>query len=121
MLSLFSISNFIASPINSMLFPILGPKKIVLIFSGLTPLCFLALNYLQSVTFLYVIVMMIGIARGTISIYVYSSAENQAVGKSRYVFELSIVFVIGTFVAPLLTSILMNLGLNWTSQLRSFL
>lgn len=113
MLSLFAIGNFLASPMNSMLLPILGPKKIVLIFSSLTPLCFLALIHLHSVAFLYVIVMMIGVARRTISIYVYSVANHQTDGKSMQVFGLSIIFAVGALAAPLITSFLLALGLEW--------
>jgi fucose permease len=113
MLSLFAVGNFLASPINTMLLPRLGPKKIVLLFSVLTPLCFLALIYIQSVTFLYLLVMMIGIARGTISIYVYSVANRQTDGKSMHVFGLSIIFAIGALAAPLLTSFSLTMGLGW--------
>jgi fucose permease len=111
-LSLFAIGNLVASPLNAMLIAKLEHNKVILLFSSLIPLCFVAIVLLPSVYCLYGIVFLIGIGRGSISIFIYSAA-NKEEGKTLYIHWLSIVFAIGALAAPILTSLLMHLGMNW--------
>jgi len=113
LLSMFAIGNLFASPINSFMIPKIGRKPTILILSSMIPFAFLLLALLPSYYWLYIIVAMLGLGRGSISIYIYSTANDDSQGKQIYVHWLSIIFAVGALVAPLLTNILLYFEMTW--------
>jgi len=113
LLSMFAIGNLFASPINSYIIPKIGRKPAILILSSMIPIAFLLLAFLPTYYWLYIIVAMLGLGRGSISIYIYSTANDDSQGKQIYVHWLSIIFAVGALVAPLLTNILLDFNMSW--------
>ena len=113
LLSMFAIGNFFASPINSYIISKIGRKPSILILSSMIPLAFLLLAFSPSYYWLNIIVAMLGLGRGSISIYIYSTANDDLEGKQIYVHWISMIFAIGAFVAPLLTNILLYFSMTW--------
>ncbi|SEV92768.1 MFS transporter [[Clostridium] fimetarium] len=113
LLSMFAIGNLFASSINSYIISKIGRKPSILILSSMIPLAFLLLAFSPSYYWLNVIVAMLGLGRGSISIYIYSTANDDSEGKQIYVHWLSMIFAIGAFVAPLLTNILLYFSMTW--------
>jgi len=120
LLSMFAVGNLFASPVNSFILPKTGRKPAILILSSMIPIAFLILAFLPSYHWLYVIVAMLGLGRGSISIYIYSTANDDSEGKQIYVHWLSIVFAVGALAAPLLTNILLHFGTSWRHILLFF-
>lgn len=112
-LSAFAIGNLLASLINSILIKRFGSKLIVTFFSSLICISFLMMALLPSYHLLYFIVLSIGVGRGIINIYIYSSANGKVEDTPIYVHWLSIIFAIGALGAPIMTSLLMYCGLGW--------
>jgi len=113
LLSMFAIGNLFASSINSYIISKIGRKPSILILSSMIPLAFLLLAFSPSYYWLNIIVAMLGLGRGSISIYIYSTANDDLEGKQIYVHWLSMIFAIGAFVAPLLTNILLYFSMTW--------
>ena len=120
LLSMFAIGNLLASPVNSFVIPKIGRKPTILILSSMIPFAFLLLVFLPSYYWLYVIVTMLGLGRGSISIYIYSTANDDSEGKQIYVHWLSILFAVGALVAPILSNILLYIGMSWRQILFLF-
>ena len=120
LLSMFAIGNLFASPINSYIIPKIGRKPAIIVLSSMIPLAFLLLAFFPKYYWLYVIVAMLGLGRGSISIYIYSTANDDSQGKQIYVHWLSIIFAVGALVAPLLTNILLAFRMTWHQILFSF-
>ena len=120
LLSMFAIGNLFASPVNSFIIPKAGRKSTIFILSSLIPFAFLLLAFIPSYGWLYAIVAMLGLGRGSISIYIYSTANNDSQRNQIYVHWLSIIFAVGALAAPLLTNILLYVGMTWRQLLILF-
>ncbi len=112
-ISAFAIGNLISSLANSFIFKKINEKIVAIFFSAVMTICLFMLTVLPSYHFLYVLVAVIGIGRGSINIFVYASANNKDYGNPRYVHLLSVIFSIGALMAPVLTSLLIYAGLGW--------
>lgn len=119
-LSAFAVGSLVASPISAFLFSKAGRKISVIIFSAVIPASLLVMEYTSSLSLIYVAVLLIGIGRGVISIYVYSAANDPHNGKPMYVHWLSIIFAVGALMAPVITSVMRGFGADWQQLLNAF-
>lgn len=112
-LSAFAIGNLAAGMLNPVLTRKLSARFVTVFFSALLTAALFIMTLLPCYSVLYGTVMLIGVGRGTINIYVYAAASGRKDGQSIFVHLLSVVFAIGALTAPLLTSLLLFFELGW--------
>lgn len=113
LLSAFAIGNFLASFVNPFFIEKLGRKFTVICLSSLIPLSLLGITFLPSVVLLYLLFVLLGIGRGTVSIFNNTVVNEQSNGSNAALNFLHMSFAIGAFLAPFLTSLYINIGLTW--------
>lgn len=113
LLSAFAIGNLISSLLNPILSKRFTQNAITLFFSALLTFSLLILTFLPDYKIIYLIIILIGIGRGTINIYVYTSANNRNDCSPLLIHLISVFFAIGALTAPLITSFFQFFELNW--------
>ena len=112
-LSAFAIGNLLASFINPFLSGLLGRKTTTLILCSFIPISFFALTFIPPVFVIYLLFVLAGIGRGSVSIINNAVVNDNSDGNPAALNLLHMVFAIGAFLAPFLTSLYVELGLNW--------
>lgn len=113
LLSAFAIGNFLASFVNPPLASRIGRKQTVVFLSALYPVCFLPLSFLPPIPVMYVLFILAGIARGSISILNNAYVNDNSDGKPAALNILHTVFAVGAFSAPFLTTLFIEMGFGW--------
>ena len=113
LLSAFAIGNFLASFIYPFMCHKLGRKKSVILMTCMIPICFIILSFLPPVSVLYLIILLIGIARGCCSIFSNAMVNDNCPNDPEKITLLHTVFAIGAFLAPFLMSLCLWLGFGW--------
>lgn len=118
LLSVMAVGNFLAS----FLFPVLvsqwGRRGAVTAMTSLVPFCLLGLTLLPPLPVMYTIMLVYGLARGSVTIINNSAVndiyEEEAAGKLNI---LHCSFAVGAFLSPFITAILMRYGLGWKAAI----
>ncbi len=113
LLSAFAIGNFLASFIYPFMCQIFGRKKSVILMTCMIPICFMILSFLPPVFVLYLIILLIGIARGCCSIFSNAMVNDNCPNDPEKITLLHTVFAIGAFLAPFIMSLCLWLGFGW--------
>lgn len=112
LLSAFAIGNLFASFINPVLARKIGRKKTTILLSLLLPINLFIISLVAPVPVLYMACFFLGIGRGSVSIF-NNMVVNDYDGTPFALNLLHTLFAMGAFLAPLLTSVFINAGLNW--------
>lgn len=113
LLSAFAIGNFLASFIYPFICKIIGRKKSVILMTCMIPICFIILSFLPPVTVLYLLILLIGIARGCCSIFSNAMVNDNCPNDPEKITLLHTIFAIGAFLAPFIMSLCLWLGYGW--------
>ncbi len=113
MLSAFAIGNFLASFINPPLVNKFGRKLTIVCGATLIPISFFVITLIPPVTVIYIMFVLAGIGRGSISIFNNVVVNDNSDGKPAALNLLHTSFAVGAFIAPFLTSMYVNMGINW--------
>lgn len=113
LLSAFAIGNLIASFVNPSFIERFGRKVTVISLSSLIPICLIGITLLPSVPVLYLLFVLLGIGRGSVSIFNNTVVNEQSNGSNAALNFLHMSFAIGAFLAPFLTSLYIYFGLTW--------
>ncbi|MFA9378066.1 MAG: sugar MFS transporter [Lachnotalea sp.] len=112
LLSAFAIGNLVASFINPAIAGKIGRKKTTIILSALIPIDLFIVSLVAPIPVLYIACILLGIGRGSVSI-INNMVVNDYDGTPLALNLLHTVFAMGAFLAPFLTSVFVNAGLNW--------
>lgn len=113
LLSAFAIGNFLASFINPVLIKILGNKKTVILMTVLIPASLVIITMVPSVPMLYLAFTVLGVGRGSVSIFSNTVVNDNCNGSNTALSLLHMIFAIGAFLGPFLTSLYISIGLTW--------
>ena len=112
-LSAFAIGNLLASFINPFLAARIGRKATTVGMSVMIPISFLLMTLIPPVPVIYLLFTCAGIGRGAVSIINNAVVNDNSDGRPAALNLLHMVFAVGAFLAPFLTSVYINAGLNW--------
>ncbi len=113
LLSTFAIGNLLASFVNPLMAAKLGRKATIVLLSSLIPITWFAISLLPSVMVMYVLFILMGIGRGSVSIINNAVVNDNSDGKPAALNFLHMSFAVGAFVSPFLTSTFIRLGFGW--------
>lgn len=113
LLSTFAIGNLLASFVNPLMAAKLGRKATIVLLSSLIPITWFAISLLPSVMVMYVLFILMGIGRGSVSIINNAVVNDNSDGKPAALNFLHMSFAVGAFVSPFLTSAFISLGFGW--------
>lgn len=113
LLSTFAIGNLLASFVNPLMAAKLGRKATIVVLSAFIPITWFAISLLPSVMVMYVLFILMGIGRGSVSIINNAVVNDNSDGKPAALNFLHMSFAVGAFVSPFLTSAFISLGLGW--------
>lgn len=112
-LSAFAIGNLMASFINPPLIAKLGRKTNVIVMTVLIPVSLLVIMSVPTVPVIYAAFVVLGIGRGSVSIFNNTAVNEYFPGKSSMLNLLHMTFAVGAFLAPFLSSFYITIGLSW--------
>lgn len=112
LLSAFAIGNLLASFVNPYIAGKIGRKNTTIILSALIPIDLFIISLVAPVPVLYLACIFLGIGRGSVSI-INNMVVNDYDGTPLALNLLHMVFAMGAFLAPFLTSVFVSGGLNW--------
>lgn len=113
LLSAFAIGNFLASFTSPVLCKWIGRKWTVILMTGMIPVCFFILSMLPTVGVMYILMILIGIGRGSCSVFSNAVVNDNSQGKPAAITLLHTTFSVGAFLAPFLTTLVMWMGFDW--------
>lgn len=113
LLSAFAIGNFLASFIYPYLSGRLGRKWSVIMVTSFIPICFFILSLLPSVPILYILILLIGIGRGSCSVFSNSMVNDNYPNNPEKITLLHTIFAVGAFLAPFIVSVCLWVGFGW--------
>ena len=114
LLSVMAIGNLSSSFIFPVMVPVMGKKRAITLVTLFVPSSLMVLSLLPPLPVMYAVMLLYGFTRGCITI-LNNAAVNDIYGDSA-TGKLNILhctFAIGAFLAPLLTAMMMKLGLGW--------
>lgn len=112
LLSAFAIGNLLASFVNPYIAGKIGRKKTTILLSALIPIDLFIIALVAPVPILYLACILLGIGRGSVSI-INNMVVNDYDGTPFALNLLHMVFAMGAFLAPFLTSVFVSGGFNW--------
>lgn len=113
MLSAFAIGNLSASFVNPFLIGYLGRKNTILCMLPLVPLSLFIVSLLPSVFIMNAAFFVLGVGRGSISIFNNTVVNEESSGSNTALNLLHMIFAIGAFISPFMTSFYIGNGWNW--------
>lgn len=112
-LSAFAIGNLLASFVNPILAAKIGRKATIVSMCALIPSTFFVITLMPPIPVIYGAFVFAGIGRGSVSIINNAVVNDNSNGNPAALNLLHMVFAIGAFIAPFLTSVYVNNGLGW--------
>lgn len=113
LLSSMAIGNLCASFLYPSLSERIGRKITVVLLAAFFPICLTAITFLPPVPVLYICFFLMGIGRGTVSIFNNSIINDYGDGTPAALNILHTFFALGAFLAPFLTSSMIELSFSW--------
>lgn len=113
LLSAMAIGNLCASFVCPILTDRIGRKQTVVLLAAFFPVCLTAITLLPPAPILYLCFFLMGIGRGTVSIFNNSIVNDYGDGAPASLNILHTFFALGAFFAPFLTSSLLELSFSW--------
>ena len=113
LISILAIGNFCASIIYPLAKRHFSHRAVVVGITGLSPIVMLLLTIHPPVAFMYLLVFVLGITKGTVTI-INNLAMNVATNSStKYLNILHTTFAVGAFASPFIMAALLALGFPW--------
>lgn len=113
LISILAIGNFCASIIYPLAKRHFSHRAVVVAITGLSPIVMLLLTIHPPVAFMYLLVFVLGITKGTVTI-INNLAMNVATNSStKYLNILHTTFAVGAFASPFIMAALLALGFPW--------
>ncbi len=113
LISILAIGNFCASIIYPLAKRHFSHRAVVVAITGLSPIVMLLLTIHPPVAFMYLLVLVLGITKGTVTI-ISNLAMNVATNSStKYLNILHTTFAVGAFASPFIMAALLALGFPW--------
>ena len=100
LLSTFAVGNLLASFVNPLMAAKLGRKATIVLLSALIPITWFAISLLPSVMIMYILFILMGIGRGSVSIINNAVVNDNSDGKPAALNFLHMSFAVGAFVSP---------------------
>ena len=113
LLSSMAVGNLCASFVYPVLTEWIGRKLTVVLLASFFPICLSAITFLPPTPILYLCFFLMGIGRGTVSIFNNSIINDYGDGKPASLNILHTFFALGAFFAPFLTSGMLELSFSW--------
>lgn len=112
-LSAFAIGNLMASFINPICIKRFGKKVTVILFSAWIPIGLFVLTWIPPVAVMYLVFILMGIGRGSVSIFNNAVVNDENPGNPIALNILHTLFALGAFLAPFMTSLYIAGGFTW--------
>lgn len=113
LISILAIGNFCASIIYPLAKRHFSHRAVVVAITGFSPILMFLLTIHPPVYFMYVLVFVLGITKGTVTI-ISNLAMNVATNSStKYLNILHTTFAVGAFASPFIMAALLALGFPW--------
>lgn len=113
LISILAIGNFCASIIYPLAKRHFSHRAVVVAITVLSPIVMLLLTIHPPVAFMYLLVFVLGITKGTVTI-INNLAMNVATNSStKYLNILHTTFAVGAFASPFIMAALLALGFPW--------
>lgn len=113
LLSTMAIGNLCASFVCPVFSEKLGRKLTVVLLSAFFPICLTVITFLPPIPVLYVCFFLMGIGRGTVSIFNNNIINDYGDGTPAALNILHTFFALGAFLAPFFTSTMIELSFSW--------
>lgn len=113
LLSSMAIGNLCASFLYPSLSGRIGRKITVVLLASFFPICLTTITFLPPAPVLYLCFFLMGIGRGTVSIFNNSIINDYGDGTPAALNILHTFFALGAFLAPFLTSSMIELSFSW--------
>ncbi len=115
LLSMMAIGNLFASLFFPVMVSYLGKRLSITMMAAIVPCSYLLLTFLPPIPAMYLIMALVGVARGSITIINNATVNEISNNSNRMVNLLHCSFAIGAFLAPFLTALLTFAGFTWRS------
>lgn len=113
LLSTMAVGNLCASFVSPVFSEKFGRKLTVVILSALFPVCLTIITLLPPIPVLYACFFLMGIGRGTVSIFNNNIINDYGDGTPAALNILHTFFAFGAFLAPFFTSTMIELSFSW--------
>lgn len=113
LLSTMAIGNLCASFISPVLSERLGRKQTVVLLAAFFPISLTIISFVPPVSVMYLCFFLMGVGRGTVSIFNNSIINDYGDGTPAALNILHTFFALGAFIAPFLTSSMIELSFTW--------
>ncbi|MDO4327544.1 MAG: MFS transporter [bacterium] len=113
LLSAMAIGNFSASFLFPVLVKYIGKRASIIFVTALSPFLLFCITLLPPVWVMYVCLFLIGIGKGSITIFNNAIVNDYSKDPVKTLNYLHCSYAVGAFSAPMLTGILLVFGCNW--------
>lgn len=113
LLSAMAIGNFTASFLFPVLVKYIGKRASITLVTALSPFLLFCITLLPPVWVMYVCLFLIGIGKGSITIFNNAIVNDYSKDPVKTLNYLHCSYAVGAFLAPMLTGILLMFGCNW--------
>lgn len=113
LISILAIGNFCASIIYPLAKRHFSHRAVVVAITGLSPIVMLLLTIHPPVAFMYLLVFLLGITKGTVTIISNLTMNVATNSSTKYLNILHTTFAVGAFASPFIMAALLALGFPW--------
>lgn len=113
LLSTMAIGNLTASFVFPIIIAYFGKRIAIVLITALMPAMLFWISLLPSLSILYVCMFLIGIGKGSITIFNNAIVNDYSVFPAKTLNYLHCSYAVGAFLAPFLTGLFTAWGLNW--------
>ena len=113
LISILAIGNFCASIIYPLAKRHFSHRAVVVSITGLSPIIMFLLTRRPPVSFMYVLVFVLGITKGTVTIISNLTMNVATNSSTKYLNILHTTFAIGAFASPFIMAALLALSFPW--------
>lgn len=117
LLSAMAIGNLLASLIFPAFTAWVGTRWTITAITGLVPVSYLLLTFLPPLSIMYLLMLLAGICRGSVTILNNQIVNDVSNHSPRILNLLHCSFAVGAFLSPFLTALMLAVGLGWRSIL----
>ncbi|MCC8024249.1 MAG: MFS transporter [Clostridium sp.] len=113
LISLMAVGNLLASLIFPLTVLKAGRRAAVTFFASTVPLCYLCLSFLPPLWVMYLLMLILGIARGSVTILNNMVVDEVSGHSAKMLSYLHCSFAVGAFLSPIITTAAISMGYGW--------
>lgn len=113
LISLMAVGNLLASLIFPLTVIKLGRRGAITLYASAVPFCYLILSFLPPLWVMYLLMLILGIARGSITILNNMVVDEVSGHSANMLNYLHCSFAAGAFLSPFITAAAVSTGLGW--------